>query len=352
MTANAYDYAVLGSGALPGLLAGLLTVRHGRSVVLVGDAWSPLRVRRRVDMSIAPVTRPDSLILLDLVAADTTAEIGRMGKGLTERIVQHWRADSAAGSAALGHFRQLARMLGHAVDGTTDRTGTLVRVKDALNLPPARFMPALALWLDRVGVRRLAANSTALTVRRDGGARLTHAGVTAESRAVILADDEALAHYLYPDGLDRVIAPVSTAAFLLEAPRRAPAAPYVAWPERGVELLADDLPGLGAIVAGPDDTMPARLGAAIGSPQPLGMAGEARFTAFRTLDGAPYLGPARGGHATVLAGFGPAGAFLAPAIARAIVVESPVEEAAWFAARGPGRNASRAQAGEPFGVAA
>lgn len=352
MTANAYDFAVLGSGALPGLLAGFLALRHGRSVVLVGDSWSPLRVRRRIDMSIAPMTRPDSLSLLDRAAAETGAEIGRMGKGLGERIVQHWRADSMEGSAALGHFRQLARMLGHSVDGSTDKAGTLVRIKDALYLPPERLLPALAKWLDTAGVRRLAANATGVTVRRDGGARLAHAGVTAEAKAVILADDDVLARHLYPDGLDRVIVPVSMAAYLLEAPRRPAAAPYIGWPERGVELLADGQLGLSAIVAGPDDSMLARLGAAIAPPQPLGTAGSARFTAFRTVDGAPFMGPARGGRAIVLAGFGPTAAFLAPAIARAIAGESSADEAQWFAARGAGRSASRAGAAEPVGVAA
>ena len=121
MADDSYDYLVLGSTPLAGLLAGLLAVEHKRRVCLVGDPFSPFRLQRSIDISIAPVTRPETLLLLKRAAAETSKLVASWGKGLISRVDPLLVAETAESIAALGHFRHLAIGLGYAVEPVADR---------------------------------------------------------------------------------------------------------------------------------------------------------------------------------------------------------------------------------------
>lgn len=343
MADGSYDFLVLGSTPLAGLLAGLLAIEHKRRVCLVGEPFSPFRLQRSIDISIAPVTRPETLILLKRSAAETTKLVNGWGKGLAGRVDPLFIAETPESIAALGHFRHLALELGYAVEPVADRNvaeGLMLRVRDIQMLGHGRFEPALEDWLARHEVRHLDRADTELTLRKDGTARIAHDGHSVEAAQVILAGDDATLDYLPEEARDRSLEAVPGAAMLLEAAKPLPA-PYVSYLDRGLTLAQDGKVSVSALVSGDPVTARARLGSAVAKAGASRLAGETVVGTMRTSDGAPFLGPARGHKAIVIAGLGPTGAFLAPALARYIANAAPPDEAQWFAARGPTRGNQR-----------
>jgi hypothetical protein len=343
MTDVSYDYLVLGSTPLAGLLAGLLAIEHGRRVCLVGEPFSPFRLQRSIDLSIAPVTRPETLPLLKRAAAETAKLVNSWGKGLISRVDPLFVAETAESIAALGHFRHLAIALGYAVEPVADRAiaeGLLLRVRDVRLLGHGRFEPTLESWLSKHEVRHLDRADTELTLRKDGTARIVHDGRGVEAGQVILAGDDAVLEHLPEEARDRSLAAVPGAAMLLDAAKPL-SAPYVSFLDRGVTLVQDGKVSVSALLAGDPGTARARLGSAVSRGDALRLAGETAVATLRTADGAPFVGPARGHKAIVIAALGPAAAFLAPALARYIAGTAPSDEAGWFAARGATRGNQR-----------
>jgi hypothetical protein len=182
---------------------------------------------------------------------------------------------------------------------------------------------------------RLDSRETTVTLNREGGAKLSHGG---EAEHAILADDSAILAEVSETQRDRLLV-VQPALALLTAPSRKPQPVFIDYPDRGLTLQQRGPGGVAALVTGDPATAHPRLGASIDPAEPLARAGEMQFTTFGALDGAPLLGTLRASKANLVAGFGLTGAFLAPAIARAIAGQSTGEEAGWFAARGSARPA-------------
>lgn len=343
MADDSYDFVVLGSSPLAGLVAGQLAAAHNRRVFLVGEPFSAFRLQRSIDISIAPVTRPETLALLKRSTAELVRLATGWGKGLTRRVDPLFVAETPASAAALGHFRQLALLLGYAVEPVADRHypgAQVVRVRDAQLLAHGAFEAALEAWLSRLDVRRLDQADTAISIRKDGVARVTHGGLTVEAAQAVFASDEAILRYLPHEALDRSLEPVPASAALLEGGRIG--APYMSFLDRGVTLMQEPkATSLIALATGAPETAHARVGSAIGGTATLRLAGETMVPTLRSSDGAPYVGPARGVRATLVAGLGPTGAFLAPVIARALAGEASPDEAAWIAARGATRGNQR-----------
>jgi hypothetical protein len=348
MADGSYDHLIVGSTPLAGLLAGLLAIEHRRRVCLVGEPFSPFRLQRSIDLSIAPVTRPETLTLLKRVAAETTRLVNGWGKGLISRVDPLFVGETADSIAALGHFRHLAVALGYAVEPFADRNvaeGLMLRVRDMQMLGHGRFEPALEAWLAQHDVRHLDHAETELTLRKDGTARIVHDGRSVEAAQVILAGDDAVLAHLPEAARDRGLEPVPGSAMLLETAKPL-AAPYVDFLDRGVVLAQDGKVSVSALVTGEPTTARARLGSATARAVPLRLAGETVLGALRSSDGAPFIGPARGQKTIIIAGLGPTAAFLAPALARHIAAASPSDEAQWFAPRGPSRGKLRLSAAD------
>lgn len=352
--ADSFDHLILGSTPLAGLIAGLLAAAHGRRVCLVGEPFSPFRLQRNLGLSIAPVTRPETLILLKASAAETVRLIGGWGKGLLTRADALFVAETPASIAALGHFRHLALALGYTIEPVADRSiagGLMLRVRDAQLIGHGRLEPELESWLAGLGVRHLDAAVTDVTLRKDGSARIASEGRTFEAAQAVLAGDNVIRQYLGDDNLDRSLETVPASSVLLEGGRPLPS-PFVAFLDRGVTLEQDGRVAVSGVVTGDAATARARLGSAVARAGTLRLAGETALHAVRTIDGAPYFGPARGARTLLIAGLGPAAPFYAPAIARHLAGASPADEASWFAARGPTRGNLRLQVADYSAVPA
>jgi len=354
MADDSYDYLVLGSTPLAGLLAGLLAIEHKRRVCLVGEPFSPFRLQRSIDTSIAPITRPETLRLLKHAAAETSGLVSSWGKGLISRVDPLFVAETPQSMAALGHFRHLAIALGYAVEPVADRAiadGLMLRVRDVQLLGHGRLEPALESWLGKHEVRHLDRADTELTLRKDGSARIGHDGHTVEAAQVILAGDDAVLEHLPEEARDRSLETAPGAAMLLDSAKPLPA-PYVSFLDRGVVLVQDGKVSVSALLSGDPATARARLGSAVSRGEALRLAGETVVNSLRTSDGAPFIGPARGHKALVIAALGPIGAFLAPAIARSIAGTASADEAEWFGLRGPTRGNQRLAAADYLAVPA
>lgn len=348
MPDNAYDHLIIGSTPLAGLVAGLLRREHGKRICLVAEPYSSFGLERRFDCSIEPITRPETLLLLKRLVPETLKLLGGIGRNLTDRVDPLLIAESPAGMAALGHFLYIAQLLELPVERLADRTiseGSILKVRNQHILAHHRFTPALEAWLDTAEVRRLDPDDTTITVRKDGTARITAASGDAEAMQVLLADDTAILAHLTPDSRDRALVPALSTALLLQPAKPVPH-PFTVWLDRRMAFRQEPKGSLAAVLAGERDTVEARVASAAPRSLPLRRAGEARSDTLVTSDGAPLFAPARGIKVTHLAGFGLAGAFFAPAIARLIAGLATADEAAWFAARGATRGNLRLNAAE------
>lgn len=344
MAEAAFDFAILGSTPMAGLLAGLLKSEHGKRVCLISDPWSLFRLPRNYGLSAWLATRPETWRLLAQTSIETLKLLGTLGKGLIERIDPLFVADIPASARALAHMRHLAKAYGYAAERVPDRalteTGATCRVRDTAMMVSGKIEPAIGAWLDRLDVRRLPAESTGVTLRRDGSARLAVGGTMMDVAQAVLADDAAILRHLDPDERDRVLH-LRKAFVLLTEPAKALPAPLVSYIDREVTLLQRGKAGILAIAGGPPADAQDRIGACLGALAPLKLAGKTSVKTFSTTDSAPLIGPAKGRRAMVLAGFGPAGAFLAPALARRLAGAATETEKAYFSAREPSRGNAR-----------
>lgn len=344
-----YDIAVIGSGALPGLLAGQLARLHGKRVVLIAPAPSAYRLPRALDLSLWPLTRPDTLALLARGTAETLKLVGSIGRGLVERRDLVVLADSAEGGDALSHFRHLARIAGFAAEPVREagkRPVSGARIRDIEGLSTDRFGPALADWLAKAGVRLLDQRETIVSVKRDGSCRLTFGGLTTEAADTILAGEDALAALLPEDARDRLLQLVPRKVILTASPRAALQGGVVHYPDRGVTLADLGKGGLVSFADGDPDDAGARIGASLPLGPALPRLAQTRLQTLASRDGAPVFGTARGGRARYMAALGPTGAMFAPMIARMLMGTSPADEAEWFAARATSKGAHRIAAAE------
>ena len=125
MAFDSFDHLIVGSTPVAALVAGLLAIEHGKRICLVGEPFSPFRLQRHFGLSISPVTRPETLILIKRVAAETGKLVTGIGKGLVSRVDPLFVAETPASAAALSHFRHLAITLGYAVEPVAEQRGVL-----------------------------------------------------------------------------------------------------------------------------------------------------------------------------------------------------------------------------------
>lgn len=333
MAGQPENIAVVGSSPFALLLAGLLAADHSRAVVLFARPFSRQRLARSLPLSLAPLTRPETIRL----ALDTTGEavrvLARVAPGATSRTNALFAAQATAEIAALHHFRHAAAGFGRIVERLPD-AGLSLLARDCVRFHHAPFAAAIQGWLDGLGVRCVE-DSGGLTVHRNGTGQWD--AVTFER--VILADDEALTTYLDAEEMAGVATTLPMAGFLTE--RVAPLATEMSVHVDARVAIGQRRDGALEIVAADDDGFAeARIAASLPAGCTPRRAAQSRFTLLRPLDGAPLVGPLKRSRAFILAGLGVHDIFLAPAIARFICGAASAEEAAWCSARAATRNPS------------
>lgn len=339
----AFDFAIFGSSPLAMLLGGLLATTHGKSVCLVGEGWSPWSLQRRFDAAFMVATRPESWSMLKAGSAETLKLLNGIGKGAAEHVDPLLLAETPASLEALAHLRATVVGNGYAMERVADRSlidpGAAWRLRDIPALVNGRAEPAISSWFDRSGARRWRPADGDIAIRRDGTVRIRSFGREYDAAQAILVDDEALLTRLDESARERLLRVVPARTVLTE-PAKPIAAPLVRYLDRRVSLAQRGKSGVTAIATGADDSA-ARIGAALSGLGRLRRAGDTNHTLVETLDGAPLVGPPRGTKAHVIAGFGEAAAFFAPALARLYAGTPSEAEARFFAAHEAGRGNAR-----------
>ena len=331
------DFAVFGSSPLAGLVAGLLASRHKRSVVIVGDAQARYRLPRTLDMSVAPITRPETLALLKACLPDISKLITRIGgRHALRREDPIFFADGPAAREALGHFSHMARAHGMILETVppakigADRAA--LRISDAVTIHRPGFEPAMEAWLSESGVRRLAPETANMA---PGGATAIKAGdETLVARRAILIDDWAISRSLpgwqWPAQLLR-----QPHATILTASSRHLAGPIMVQLDSGTILVQHEEGGMAAMGPGSLSAFSGRLSTLLAETGQLQQVGQVGYEILLPSDGAPILGPIASDGPLILTGLGPIGAFLAPALARWLAGEASADETEWCEARRP-----------------
>ncbi|HTN62685.1 MAG TPA: hypothetical protein VL147_14245 [Devosia sp.] len=343
------DFAVLGSTPLARLIAGLLASAHGKSVIWLGDSHAAFRLPRGVDLSVGPITRPESWALLAQTVPETVKLLARAGgKAATMRLDPIFFADTPMGQQALAFLRSSAEGFGQSIERLPlnhlgkGRDGLVLR--DAIALQRDRLEPVLDRWLDGLKVRRLPLYAQ-IDIAADGSARIALDGAVTEATKTILADDEALLAYLPADILANLFVRQKMTTILTE-PTFPMAARVMLQVDADLSVMQGSHRGVTTIGAGDHEACISQIGVLLGANRQLRQAGGASHERLRSPDGAPVLGRVDGMGPEVLAGLGPTGVFLAPALARWFAGAASPDESAYFAARIPGRPASPSRVAE------
>lgn len=335
MSTSEFDFAVFGSTPLAYLLAGLLAGSHDRKVLLVGESQAGYRLLRGMDLSVAPVTRPETWSLL----TRTLPEAGRLiakvgGRGALGRVDPIFFAAGTAHVEALSHMRHMAEGFGLAAEPVAPslvgegRQGVVLR--DAMRINRPVLEAGFGQWLAHANVTHIGAQK--VDIAQDGKTEILSDGVAHFARQAVLADDDALMAWLplrqWPALVRR-----SASASILTTPARPLAAEIMLELDSGTMLAQQAEGGIAAFGPGDMAAFSGRLQALLGRDRHVEQAGQTRFQSLVTRDGAPVFGRVAGIGADVVAGTATLGAFLAPALARWIAGAASREEADWFEAR-------------------
>ncbi|MDB5613921.1 MAG: hypothetical protein JWQ22_1574 [Devosia sp.] len=340
------DFVIVGSTPLSRLVAGLLASAYGKSVIFAGESQSAYRLPRGVDLSVAAITRPETWDMLKPLVAETLKLISRIGgRSARSRVDPILFAEDEVGKIALAHVRQMALAFGHAAEPIGEKTLRLGRdgiiLRDAVLLHGPALESSLDRWLQQHRVRRLGSAET-LSIRPNGSAEVVSGDERVEIGQSVLADDMAILKHVpiaqWPSLLQRQL----TSTVFTE-PTRLIAAPVMLQLDSGLTMVQQPNRGITAMGAGSMDAFAARLGVLLGGKREFRQAGQSSYHSVIASDAAPAVGRLGGVGSDILAGFGPTGAFFAPAVARWLTgVASPVENA-WFAARLVNRNSASSQ---------
>jgi hypothetical protein len=350
MADTSYELAIFGSTPLSGLVAGLLGNVHQKKVCIVGDVQSAFRLARGIDLSVMPVTRPETWALLKEGTAETLKLLARLGgRAAVHRIDPILVAETPSGNDALAHMRHVALGFGYAVErspgGGGVEAGTAYRLRDAVFMQRQALQPLIEQWLAASGVGRIPARGTKVTLKRDGSAKIESGAISFEASKAVLCDDAAILAHLDVDERDRLLISQSMTTLLTE-PAHPLAAPVMIYPDRGVTLSQGAGGNIVAFSAGRPELAMARVGECLISQGHLRCAGQTSFRSVLTVDGAPLIGQAKGLKSIVIAGLGISGAFLAPVIARFIAGVATDREQRYFGGHEAGRGSARSMVAE------
>ena len=342
MKAERFDFLVIGSTPAARLVAGLLASTHGKKVAWKGESQSGYRLQRGIDLSIAPVTRPETWSLVRTCLPEVTRLVSRIaGRRAWSSVDPVLLARSAGSKEALAHLRHMATGFGHEAERLPSRLlgpdADVLVVRDAALLDRGVLEPPFDLWLERHKVYRVPPE-TVIDLGEDGSAGLNGPDHAHFASQTILADDEAVLHHLPPATWPNLLLRQAHSTVLMHS-AHALMAPVMLELGTGLQLTQQ---GNGIRVHGPGtiDMVAGLLGGLMSSRSTLCQAGQSHYHSLASADGAPLAGAIGGSGPIVLSGFGSLAAFLAPSIARWLAKAASNAEGAWFSQRSPDRTAS------------
>jgi hypothetical protein len=329
-----FDFAVLGSTPLAGLLAGALAKTHKQRIVLVSEVPSAFRMPRGYDLSAGVITRPDTWSTLKVGTRDTIKLINRFGgQAALSRLDPIFVAESRMGADALAHMRFVAKGFGYPVESVKDRGMAALRVRDQWRLSRLLVAPLLQRWHDKLRIRRLFFGQTAVSLEGPR-ARLSTGNESVYSNRTILADDPSILALL-PGPARETLLRVEALTTLLAEPAKPVRDAFVHHIERDITALQNTSRALAIYARGFPETALPSVGLRLKPFAPVRRTGQSSERVLVPLDGAPIIGATDPDSPILLAGLGPTGAFLAPVIARWLTGMATAADSEFIAPRSP-----------------
>lgn len=330
-----FDIAIVGASPLATLLAGLLQARHGRRVVQLADIEAGFRLPRGIDLSAAPITRPETWEIL----VESRQETLRLIAPLVERSALAGTeltivAQSPESVVALAHLHQMVTAYGHVAERRPDATvrdAELLVIDDVVVLRHEKLLAPLLSWAGESGVvvengavRRIAGSGA------EGFALETSAGSVSASLVVLVGPDGVRGLKALPPGL------VAGHGTILLG-QAGPLPPMLRLGLDSGALVHVDAQGapLG-FGHGEDEAARGAIADLLRLDDPLPLAARRRVASVSSADAAPYIGRAVADGVFFACGLGPAAGFWAPALARHIAGAGPEAEDSFFRAHAPG----------------
>jgi hypothetical protein len=304
-----FDFAIVGTSLLSGLISGVLARDHGKKVARIGQPRSAQRLPRSLDLAMPLATRPATWWMVRRAEADTRTLLGSMGIPESVRFSEVEIVGDLPGTAtALDHVAHMALGNDHQVRRV--RGGWAFRHVTTLDVEAIELR--LKDWLEAAGATSVS----------DG---------PVDAAVTILADDDASFDTIAEADRPALLISQVMTSTLIAAPRPLQT-PVRRYPDRGVTLAARPGNTVLAIVSGEAD-VDARLASVLTGPFPMKRLATTRYRRFTTPDGAPLIGNI--GKHFLLAGLGDAAPFFAPSIARLLAGIANGDEKNWFAAHDP-----------------
>ncbi|MCB9993437.1 MAG: hypothetical protein H6873_07245 [Hyphomicrobiaceae bacterium] len=322
------DVAIIGTSVLAALLAISLVRDHRKSVLLVTDRSRPYRLARDMPASFGFFLNANAWHVLRACRDDgqrLIADIG--GRWLVRRRDLHLGAVSAAGAQALDHVTQMARFYGQESESVSSRqvrgstAGCVVRGVSMFD--PARFWLKFRETGRSADISLTDIGGLSLGFGASGGGDISANGQTYRAKRIVLVDNEAIANFSPSDLLASSFAFGQDSVIGLSQRGKERGELYV--PEFDLRQFAS---GRFARIVGISGGRDAALATAVRLLPEFDVRHITAMSSRTTISvrgGGPLAG--RGGSARpfVIAGFGLAGPFFAPALAR-LIADAPTRD--------------------------
>jgi len=338
-TANAgmVDFALAGSSIKAGMIAGLLAKQHNKRVCLIARTSRQYQLAREFNLSFDCATRPETWEMLAALYGESTKLLTAIGGRrsvlrINPLIICHTRASANA----LAHMYHLARGYGYEMErgeaGRISNAQASFRLRGARVVRQRIFWPAMLAWLQNCGVQIIDPAGIQFSFQQNGCAHIRNGQSEMKAERVVLADEEAIFQHANRQDMERFFITCQASSLLSE--------PLAIWHDQFILSPEHKFAAMGhkkgrmeflGMVA-PQD-MAALIGANTALGSNTNRAGQSSFFSVVTRDGAPIAGKLGRSGFWVLGGFGHAGGYFAPALARFLADKCSQEETAYFGSR-------------------
>ncbi|VAW19543.1 hypothetical protein MNBD_ALPHA12-412 [hydrothermal vent metagenome] len=335
--AAVFDFALVGSSVKAHIIAGLLAKRHKKRVCLIARRTSQHQLVRNFELSFDCVTRPETWNMLAALDPESTKLLTLIGgRRCLMRINPLIICHTKASHDALAHIHHLAGKSGYEMERLAGSCGSGApigfRLRGARVLRHNILWPAMLSWLEKNGVEIIEPSQRQILFHRDGGGLISNGGSKIEAANIVLADDEAVLEHAGKNDRERFFI-TCKATSVTSAPSARFSDQFILSPEHKFAAMAKkkgQMEFLALVGAG---DMPALINANVALEKNVLRAGQSSFDTLMPHNGAPVAGKLGRSNFLVLCGFGYAGAYFAPALARFLVDECTQQEKDYFEPR-------------------
>ncbi len=332
------EFVIIGNSPMAALLAGSLTKIHGRETALIGQFRHVLQPISGFDISFAPITRPQTLKLLQEnipILKDLLRDFS--SNTPFETIDPLLIARTEHSKNALLHIKNVASHYGFIMEKQAHDEGILLslQVRDITRIMRRSFFAGLSNWLKRHKIKHFATTEIEIKQTSRGGIKINGFDEVVFAKKIVFVDDEAILSNMNEQDLHNNFFKVATSSLMVEPINKIKNSTIILADEgaiihqhkdRAIDFVANDI--LDNVYKVICDNL---------NGYNLRLAGKAQFISLASRDGAGIFGNISGKKISYIGGFGTSGAFLTPVMARILIGEGSEFEHTYFAARKPAK---------------